>query len=394
MNEKVIYVSWMPLTKKVSNDWYIDYLISKDQTVEYWDVSYLLRGELNQTRTINPCYLYTIRTYREVKKKLQLPENRDTLFVMLISYDGMRASFYRLFSKKSCRMLYIRWGSQPTISVSKSQKIISRLLNPFSLIVDIYYLIKGRLYQKLNLVRPFEIVFAAGQNSMKNNYSNKVVPINLCDFENHRKAFLESKRLVDGMYAVYLDVYLPFQSDLEMHGMHPLTAELYFASLNHFFQLIEEKYKLKVVIAAHPKADYHSDVFNGREVIYGCTPDLVKDSECVIAEMSTAISYVVMDYKPVFFVHNDEMNNIYENSVMNDIRAIAESLGEPVYNSDRLKDCSQINDPKISKELYDNYKYLYITSPESENVESSEIFHSEITGLFTTINNTHYEKAN
>ena len=30
MKRKVIYVSWIPLTEKVSRDWYIDYLISKE----------------------------------------------------------------------------------------------------------------------------------------------------------------------------------------------------------------------------------------------------------------------------------------------------------------------------------------------------------------------------
>lgn len=61
MSEKVIYVSWIPLTEKVSRDWYIDYLISKDITVEYWGVSYILRGELNQVGTLSPKYLQTFR---------------------------------------------------------------------------------------------------------------------------------------------------------------------------------------------------------------------------------------------------------------------------------------------------------------------------------------------
>ena len=79
---------------------------------------------------------------------------------------------------------------------------------------------------------------------------------------------------------------------------------------------------------------------------------------------------------------------------MNDIRAIAKSLGEPVYNSDRIKECSQIKDPGINKELYDNYKYLYVTSRESENSDSNKIFFTEIKKLFNTVNKNHYENVN
>ena len=110
MKRKVIYVSWIPLTEKVSRDWYIDYLISKEILVEFWDVSYFLRGDLRQANTLSPTYAQTIQSFREVESKLKNQENSDALFVMLVEYDGRRAFFYRLFSKYSCRMLYIRWG--------------------------------------------------------------------------------------------------------------------------------------------------------------------------------------------------------------------------------------------------------------------------------------------
>jgi hypothetical protein len=383
MSRKVIYVSWIPLTEKVSRDWFIDYLISKEIAVEFWDVSYFFRGELNQAGTLSPSYSHTFKSYNEVKTKLKSKENSDALFVMLISYDGRRAFFYRLFSKYSCRMLYIRWGVMPVTYIAKHHKILSRLDNPFKLIADIFYIIKAKFYQKLKLVKPFEIVFAAGQSCMSDNYCTKMVPINLCDFDNH-KILINSRlgRLVKEKYAVYLDTFLPFQSDLKVDNRPVVTPDLFYSSLNHFFQLIEKKYKVKVVIAAHPKSDYKTDVFNGRQILYGHTPRLVKDSEYVITEMSTAVSYAVINRKPLFFIYNDEMNVIYKDSVVHEIKSIAKSLGEPVYNSDSIKECSQIKDPKINKDLYNLFKYLYLTSPDAESHDSNKIFLSEIKKLF------------
>ena len=386
MKRKVIYVSWIPLTEKVSRDWYIDYLISKEIVVEFWDVSYFLRGDLSQDNTLSPTYAQTIQSFSEVESKLKNQENSDALFVMLVEYDGRRAFFYRLFSKYSCRMLYIRWGAVPVAYISKYNKILSRLTSPLSLIADIFYIKKAELYRKLQLIDPFEVVFAAGQSCMSDNYCNKLVPINLCDYDNHKNLIDSSlERLVKEKYAVFLDTFLPFQSDLKVENRPVVTPALYYSSLNSFFQLIEKKYRVKVLIAAHPKAEYKYDMFNGREILYGQTPRLVKDSEYVIAEMSTAICYAIINNKPLFFLYNDEMNVIYKDTVVHEIISFAQCLGEPVYNSDSIKECSQIKDPQNNKDLYDLYKYSYVTSPNSENYDSKEIFLSEIKNLLRSV---------
>lgn len=382
MAGKIIYVSWMPLSAKVSRDWYIDHLISRGLEVEYWDVTNLLRGKLNQAGTKTADYLRTLHSFGEIEEQLQLPENKMAAFVMLVSYDGRRASFYRLFSSHACRMVFIKWGDMPVAyECNLLKKVWSRSRNPLLLAQDIFFRIKGIAFRKLKFVRPYEIVFAAGQTSMEGNYALRVVPINLCDFDNYKKASLGAGGLVSGAYAVYLDIYLPFQSDLKVCGMDAVTPHRYYASLNKFFQLVEEKYKIKVVIAAHPKAEYSADIFNGREIYYRQTPELVKDAEFVIAEHSTSVSYAVLNYKPIISIYTSEMESIYAHNFLPAIKSLSSYLGTTLCNIDEIKDSSQLGTLGANMIAYNKYKYSYLTSKNSENRNSEEIFCSELSNL-------------
>ena len=55
---------------------------------------------------------------------------------------------------------------------------------------------------------------------------------------------------------------------------------------------------MKVVIAAHPKVEYKSNKFN-RKIYFNKTLQLIKNSNLVLAHMSTAINYAVI-YKNLF----------------------------------------------------------------------------------------------
>ncbi|HUX91568.1 MAG TPA: hypothetical protein VMV48_12865 [Gallionellaceae bacterium] len=385
MARKIIYVSWIPLTAKVLHDWHIDHLISKGGAVEYWDVTRLLRGELLQIGAISTDYTKYFQTYREVEEQLKLQGNSDSLFVMLVGYDGRRASFYRLFTKYDCRMVFINLGTMPILTQKNIvQKSLLRLNRPLTLAEDIYFKIKGIVFRKLKLIKPYDIYFSSGEllaseTSIGNSYARKEVPINSSDYENHMKECAKIGCLVEGAYAVYLDIYLPFQSDLEVCGMQAVTPSLYYSSLNRFFRIIEAQCNLKVVIAAHPKADYHKDTFEGREIFSGQTPRLVKNAEFVIVEASTSISYAVLNYKPIVSIYTEEMSHLYRDNFMLSIYAASSVLGSSLYNIDTVTQNEKINIRDVDQEKYDRYKYSYLTSKQSEKRNSSDIFYSEMT---------------
>ncbi len=379
MKRKVIYVSVGRLTDKIARDWYIDYLIEKGVRVEYWDVVSLVREEHAEKGARHPDFLHVFRTFGEVERMLRLPANRDALYVMLITYAGQFTRIFRIFSKYGCRMLMIAWGAMPRDPVYKWRKIASALANPAWCANVIFYRCKATVLRSLKLVKPFDIIFAAGEVLMAgSHFAAKVVPINLCDYDHYVKARAAGGRLFEGRYSVFLDVNLPYQSDLAFCGYPQIDAGRYFRSLNRFFGLLERQYGLKVVIAAHPKADYDAATFEGRPIHRLVTAELVRDAEFVLTHTSTALSYAVLNAKPLVFIYTDDMAAAYRDTDIRQMHCFASYLDSPICNVDGLAEGHQIHVRDVDLKHYERYKYDFLTTRESENTPTQEIFLREI----------------
>jgi hypothetical protein len=372
---KVIYVSYMRLSDKASRDWYIDDLIAKGVTVEYWDIVPLLFGG-DAASSKRADYLRTPRTYREIQAMLQLPENNYAQYIMLVSYEGRTAELYRILSKYDCRMYFIAWGNLPINLDSRWQIAYFRLIsNPARFAQGFYYKIKAIAYRKLNLVKPYDVIFVAGQALLANShYAKKVVPINMVDYDHYVRIRSEQGRITEGPFAVFLDINLPYQTDLKIVGLAAIDPKKYYESLNRFFDLVEEKYQIKVVIAAHPKANYESRTFHDRETYRGLTPELVRDADFVIAHHSASIGYAVLNKKPAVFIYTDEMEAVYKHTVISHIKNMAKYLDGAIYNINKISRGDQILIKEINTSCYDNFKYDFLTTHESENSSTREIF--------------------
>jgi hypothetical protein len=362
------------LSDKVENDWYIAHLQSNGIEVEFWDVVPLLfGGDVAGSKQTD--YLRVPQTYQEIKLLLQQPENQGASYIMLVTYEGRTARLYKLLSRLDCRMYFIAWGEFPIKHVRRWNKVAVEIFRPQQLVQKVYFKLKELIYFKLKLIKPFAIVFAAGKALMSQNLNaHKVVPINLVDYDLFNKVKLENQQMVEGRYAVFLDIYLPYQSDLKMVGLQAIDPSNYFASLNRLFDQVESKYGLKVVIAAHPKANYSVDQFKGREIYYGQTPALVNKSDFVISHHSTSVSYAVLNLKPIVFIYTNEMAELYKHTVISNLKDIAEYLDANLFNIDTLTDSNQLIVNEVNKECYDSYKYSFLTTPESENSTTQEIF--------------------
>lgn len=380
MNRKVIYVCFGRLTDKLVRDWYIDYLIEKGVSVEYWDIVALIREEHSEQGEQNPVYLRRFLTFDEVQQALRLPENRDALYVMLISFVARFMRIFRLFSKYDCRMVYFAWGALPHDPVYKWRKLAAWLATPYSCAKEIVNRSKMVAMKRLKLVKPFDIAFVAGDAMMLGGYNaTKIVPINYFDYDHYVKTRrAEGPRLVARPYVVFLDINLPFHSDLAFCGRPQIEPDAYYRSLNRFFDLLEHEHGIEVVIAAHPRAEQNSASFAGRRSFRLVTADLVKDAEFVISHTSTAMSYAVLNAKPLIFIYTDAMAAVYQRLFIREMRTYAEYLDAPLYNVDEVSSARQVAVRKINRGSYERYKYDFLTSRQSEHMTTQEIFWNEI----------------
>ena len=371
----------MRLTDKVARDWYIDYSIEKSAIVEYWDIVSLVREEHEEKGALDVDYLRYINTYQEFDELVSHLDNLYAVYVMLISYSGRFSKPFRLLSKYNCKMVFLSWGDMPvTTTAPRLFRYIYRIrTNPINSIQTAFDLILSIAYRRFGIVKRFDIVFAAGSVlSSSSQYAKRVVPFNLCDFDHYSRVKLAEQRVVKGKYAVFLDINLPYQSDLAICGLHTVHAINYYQSLNRFFDLLEMAHNIKVVIAEHPKAKYTGEEYKKRESYRMLTAELVKDAEYVITHTSTALSYAVLNFKSVLFIYTDEMVSIYKNTVIQQIESLALYLKANFYNIDQISDGRLVYIQQPNRERYDLFKYSYLTSCESENSQSAEIFLREI----------------
>jgi hypothetical protein len=378
---KVIYVAVVRLTDKIAADWHIDYLIDKGVQVEYWDIVSLVREEHDEYGARNPAWLYVFRSFAQVEARLRLRENRGAFFVMLISYTGRLTRIFRLLSKYDCHMVRFASGALPQDQAYKWRKIAAWLAAPLRCTQEVINRSKAVMLRKFRLVKPFAITFAAGEVPINaDNYTSRVVPINFFDYD--RYIDTRDRRdgaLVQGRYAVFLDSNLPFHSDLTFCGHRDRIDPVdYYRSLNRFFALLERTYGISIVIAAHPRADYDAARFEGRRIFRLSTAELVRDAEFVLSHASTAMSFAVLNCKPIIFIYTAGMAAAYERSFIRAMRCFADYLDCPLYNIDELKDGQQVVVRRPNLECYERYKYNFLTSRLSESTPTQEIFWREI----------------
>jgi len=376
--KKVIYICYDPLTARIERDWYMGYLIEKGIAVEYCDCSSIFFPHVEFTDRLDRDYVTKVRDYDHLESLLKREENRDTSYVMLVTYEFRAFKLYRLLTRYNCRLYFIRWAVFP-----HKNRIISKLakvpVHPFSYAARVLDKIFIMITKKTGLKKPFEKVFYAGAAALPaKGESIKNVPINMCDYDNFILSKNSPNTLAGTEYAVFLDVNLPFHPDLGFVNRGYVNSRKYFDSINRFFRFVESKYGVEVVIAAHPSSDYQGDLFEGRKVIKHVTFVLVRDAQFVISHHSASINYAILNKKPIVYIYTDEMNRLYSDSTMPTIKGSAEFLGAAIYNVDSVASADEVTIISVDEERYDAYRYMFLTSRETEKAFSMDIFLKEI----------------
>lgn len=378
MKRKIVFVSFLRLTTRVERDWYIKDLLERGVEVEYWDVVRALRQPHEEVDSIKPPYLLYFQTLKEIEARLRQPDYDNAIFVLLITYTGGFTNIYALLSRYNRKMSFIARSNMPTNPKPAWKKVAERWANPAWLLRLAYGIGKAKAMRRLGFVKPFDMVFAAGRVAMRTNlFARRVIPINAHDYDEFVRVRSAPTRLVDARYAVFLDINLPYQSDLAVCGLPVIAAAEYFAAMNGFFQRIERELGMQVVVAAHPKTAYGAERFEGRTTMRGRTAELVRDASLVLTHTSTSLSYAVLNRKPLMFTHTEAMRREYKDTVMRELANFATYLNAPLVNAEGFND--GLSMPTVDEGRYAAYQYDFLTSTESEGQSSRDIFCAALT---------------
>ena len=390
--KKLIFINYLPLTKKVAEDFYMSKLIDRGFEVKYLDVTNIFFKNISISDTIERDYITKINSYKDLKVFFE--DKKDAIYIILVTYELRVLKLHRFFKKYNLKtMFFARYGLPIYGNRNNNRNIFQKILALIKMPSKINGFFKGffknyfaKFVVLFGYVKLYDVVFAAGElvkNSFKKNVKI-VIEINYYDYDK----FLEIKDktgniLIDKKYCVYLDEYAPFHPDFVVLGFPTLEPYNYYNSMNNFFDLVEKRFNIEVVIAAHPKADYTKNFFNGRKIFKYKTAELVKNSEFCFSHISASTCFSIFFNKPLFFIYTNEFKKLYEKNNFSFMVRISNVLGRQIFNINDIDDKFDFNkfDMNVDSKLYSDYIINYFTTKKTENIMTFDILINFLMGF-------------
>lgn len=167
--------------------------------------------------------------------------------------------------------------------------------------------------------------------------------------------------------AVFLDQFVPFHSDItQIKSNLRVEPGSYYAALRGLFDRIERELGLRVVIAAHPRADYHRrpDLFGGREIVQGRSVELIAQSRLVLTHISTVTGLATVFDKPVMVITTRPQYAFHPNHTQA-FDDLARSLGTRLHFIDDPASVDLSGALTIDHSAYAAYRDRYLRHPEA-----------------------------
>ena len=121
----------------------------------------------------------------------------------------------------------------------------------------------------------------------------------------------KGKKLNSKNYIVFLDNGMVNHPDYQKLGMPSRASdEIYYPLLRSFFDCVEKKIGLEIIVAVHPRLNIDEGMknkFGERELISGKSSELVKNAKLVLVHNSTSINFAVLWRIPLIVVTTDEI---------------------------------------------------------------------------------------
>lgn len=371
--KKLIIISTHELDRRISVLFQVTELTKRGACVEYWNISEITYRE--HVKPVNlGIWVKEIKTEKAFEEAVKKNNRDETLYIVYTNYCYKTCLCYRILSRYDSKMLYCINGVLP--SVFETYKHITK--------DNIIRAIKNKcaaLLLKTPLISPvrYELVTCANAgHAHKIGKATHTISYNSTDYED---SLHSGEPPVTSPYIVFLDQYLPCHPDNILAGEKGADVELYFSQMNHLFDVLERNYNCKVIIAAHPAANGYAskNPYNGRLLMTGITRELVKHSIGVVSHFSTAIYFAVIYNKPLLLVTSkdisENLKRVHTHSV-----AFAASLNCDFLMLDDIPEDFRFK--HISKKSYDEFKYHYITNPDSEHTSNADVLMSIYNGEY------------
>lgn len=359
---KIVFIPNLPYTYRDHERFGVKYFIDKGYDVEVLDIHKILIPGYKEKVKID---YYTFNLHIELESKLALLDkikhlkSNDFIFFYIAGKNGIELLDDMRNVTKAKFITYVS-GSIP-ISTEPCG-----FVDNLKLFIHKFIIKKGFSTD----------YYVSGSQKDEKAHSN-LIGKNTKIIESHSRDYnlcLNTKGYeYDKSYCVFLDTDAIDASDyMLLNKDYKIDKEKYIDKITTFFKLIEKYFDLEVIIAAHPKSRVYKDInqLNGIRVVHGKSVNLVKNSEFILNEGTTAISYAIFFNKPSLFF------TLKEISFFKHTCSFTKALNKKIINIDKPLEIKKedIEDELKNMGLYDKYKKDYLT------------YTDDMTNTFDTIN--------
>lgn len=365
--KSLIIIEHEPLTVRLKKIWNIDALRMRGVHVEYWDISQYLYPSAEIPRIVEDPSVIQIEDLSALEKHLSQVDVTRIVFVVEFFPNWDNRNLVLLLHKYKCKCVKIDLYANTMLSCSFIGNFLLRFRR-FS-------------YKKLlkKLAWHYFLRFHSIQMYNKILSSSGLVKpdirINHPDYEE----FLlldESKPNINMPYLLFVDNYFPLHPDLKRLSSNIVVdAKKYQLLMREFFDFLEQRYKKKVVIAAHPKAMYSGKEFGDRKILWGQTGNLIKYADMVIMNGSNSLSYIALADKPFIIVYPDTYK-MYP-YLYKYVKDLASYCKKEAYNLNSC-DWDKIQFEKLNAEWRKIYISTFIASEETSRRKNVDIWVDEL----------------
>lgn len=352
--KKIVILSQAPLTPQIKRNNYIeDFLSVGYKDLEFWDLSQYLHPGMSFVDELHESYVKYAVSLKELKQLLIPIDSVNTIFVLDFDISWSARHIFAELSKSGCSYVRIDMYANTYLYTSRIKQLAKLFSKSLKSIVKAKMGIIGyRIYAFIHHIPPFKHYYS----------SSSIVSctdkINHPDYEEF--SFTESKQICNFNYILFVDTcFGTHPDDVFIYKYKNIPANKnYQESVNHFFSYLEHKYKIPVVIAAHPKSNYRNGEFGGRRIIKYNTKNLVIFADKVILQLCNTISWVVLANKPVTFITTKDYDSLAHRKKR--LRQLVKILGTKVYDIDSVP-YSEITFSRIEDKKRMSYINTYLT---------------------------------
>lgn len=180
-----------------------------------------------------------------------------------------------------------------------------------------------------------------------------------------------SENPIGEKYILFIDSGLTTHPMLQ-NAAHKLDHAYYLNVINQYLDLLEQKYKLKVVVSIHPSAKYEPKDFGNRLTTCGKTPELVEHCEFVVSHGSTSLFNAIWARKPMKILTSKKI----ENSASNDMECYGLGFAKLLNLEIVDLDCPKMNEFSVDLDAYAAFEAKYLINKQSLNHSNEALIFS------------------